>query len=101
VTIAAQSLLRAVRTLALVLAIFATLSVSIASTSHIDSSPNGCNICFVAHTVAFETPSAQPFCGPEMVGRATLVTLVIGYQACASQPSCSRGPPPAFASLAY
>ena len=99
--IAARSLPRAVRILILLLAIFATLSVSIASASHIDSSPNGCNICFVAHTVAFETPSAQPFCGPEMLGRAMLVTPVIGYKACASQPSCSRGPPPAFASLAY
>jgi len=86
---------RAARILILALAIFVTLGVSVASASHIDSSPNGCNICFVAHTVAFETPSAQPFCGPEMLGRATLVTPVIGYRACASRPSCSRGPPPA------
>jgi hypothetical protein len=92
---------RAVRILILTLAIFATLSVSVASASHIDSSPNGCNICFVAHTVAFETPSAQPVCGPEIMGRAPLVTPVIGYQACASRPSCSRGPPPRFVSLAY
>jgi len=93
VTLTAQSMPHSVRVVFLTLAILATLSVSVASASHIDSSPNGCNICFVAHTVAFETPSAQPFCGPEMVGRATLVAPVFGYRACDSRPSCSRGPP--------
>jgi hypothetical protein len=58
---------RALRIFILTLAILATLGGSVASASHVDSSPNGCNICFVAHAVAFETPSAQPFCGrPEM-----------------------------------
>jgi hypothetical protein len=87
---------RAVRTLVLALVILATLGVSVASASHIDSSPNGCNICFVAHTVAFETPSAQPFCGLEMLCRALFTPLVCGYIACAGQASCSRGPPVAF-----
>jgi hypothetical protein len=97
VTIAAQSMPRATRIPILALMIVAMLGLSIASASHIDSSPNGCNICFVAHTVAFETPSVQPFRGPEIVGRAPLVTPVVGYQTCTSQPSCSRGPPLASA----
>ena len=84
---------RALRVFILILVIGATLGISVASASHVDSSPNGCNICFVAHAVAFETPAAQPFYGPEIAGRATLVTPVFGYQACAGQPSCSRGPP--------
>jgi len=84
---------QAVRVFILALTILATLGISVASTSHFDSTPNGCNICFVAHTVAFETPSAQLFCGPGIVGRATLLSLVFAYQGCAGQPSCSRGPP--------
>jgi len=84
---------RAVRIFILALAILATLGVSVASASHVDSSPSGCNLCFIAHTVAFETPSAQLVYRPEIVGRATLVTPVFGYQPCAGQPSCSRGPP--------
>ena len=84
---------RALRILILVVAIAATLGLSVASASHVDSSPNGCNLCFVAHTVAFETPAAQPFYGPELVGLATLVSPVFGYRACAIKHSCSRGPP--------
>jgi hypothetical protein len=84
---------RALRVFILLLAIGATLGVSVASSTHIDSSPNGCNLCFVAHTVAYETPFVQPFCGPEVAGRTIPVTPVFGYQACAGQPSCSRGPP--------
>jgi hypothetical protein len=89
----AQSMPRALRIVILTLAIVATLGVSVASASHVDSSPNGCNICFVAHAVAFQTPVAQPFCGPELAGRTILVAPVFGYEACAGQPSCSRGPP--------
>jgi len=88
---------RAVRTLILALVILATLGISVASASHVDSSPNGCNICFIAHTVAFEAPAAQLLFGPEIVGRATLTPLVCGYLACAGQSSCSRGPPLASA----
>jgi hypothetical protein len=91
---------RAVRTLVLALVVLATLGVSVASASHIDSSPNGCNICFVAHTVAFETPSAQVFCGLEFLSRTALMPPVCGYIACAGQPSCSRGPPLASVFLA-
>lgn len=84
---------RAIRILLLMLTIGVMLGVSAASTSHVDSSPNGCNLCFVAHTVAFETPSAQVLFGPEIVGRATLATPVFGYQPCDGRSSCSRGPP--------
>ena len=84
---------RRARILILLLAIAATLGVSVASASHFDSSPNGCNLCFAAHTVAFETPSVQPFLGPELVGRSTVSAPVSGYQTCASDHSCSRGPP--------
>jgi hypothetical protein len=91
----------AVRILILALVTFVTLGVSVASAAHIDSSPNGCNICFVAHAVAFETPSAQPFCGPELLGRAAPIALVCGYQALSAQPSFSRGPPLALSSSAH
>jgi hypothetical protein len=74
------------------LAIVATLGVSVASASHFDPSPN-CNLCFAAHTVAFETPSVQPFLGPEIAGRAIVVPPASGYQACTGDHSCSRGPP--------
>jgi hypothetical protein len=77
----------------LILAIVATLGVSVASTSHVDSSPSGCNLCFVAHTVAFETPAAQLVFGPDLAGRAAVVTPVFRYQACAVPTSSSRGPP--------
>jgi hypothetical protein len=89
----AQSVSRIVRIFILVLAIVATLGVSVASASHFDSSPNGCNLCFVAHTVAFETPSAHPLYGPEIAGLAILAAPVFSYQACDARPSCSRGPP--------
>jgi hypothetical protein len=89
----ANSMPRVLRIFILLLAIGATLGVSVASATHIDSSPNGCNLCFVAHTVAYETPFAQPICAPEIAGRATVVTPVAGYQACACRASCSRGPP--------
>jgi hypothetical protein len=91
---------RSVRIFILALVVLATLGVSVASASHIDSSPNGCNICFVAHTVAFETPSAQPVCGLEMLGRTTLTPPVCGYLACAGRSSRSRGPPLASMYLA-
>jgi hypothetical protein len=87
---------RVLRIFILLLAIGAMLGVSVASASHVDSSPNGCNLCFVAHTVAYETPSAQPFCGPEIASRTTVVTPVFGYRECAGQSFCSRGPPLSF-----
>jgi hypothetical protein len=91
-----QQMPRALRILILTVAIVATLGLSVASAAHVDTSPNGCNICFVAHTVAFETPAVQLLCGPQIVGLATLVTPVFGYRACASKHSCSRGPPAIF-----
>ena len=84
---------RVLKIAVLILAIVATLGVSVASASHVDSSPNGCNLCFVAHTVAYETPAAHLIFGPEIVGRTTLVMPVSGYQACAEKTSSSRGPP--------
>jgi len=90
----ARSMPRAVRVLFLILAIVATLAVSSASAAHFDLSPGGCSICFVAHTVAVETPSIQPFSGPEILGRATVACYVSGYRACAGRTSSSRGPPP-------
>jgi hypothetical protein len=93
VSINVQHMPRAVRIILLTLAILATLGVSVASASHFDSSPNGCDLCFIAHTVAFETPSTHPFCGPQIVGLATVAPPVFGYRACATRHSCSRGPP--------
>jgi hypothetical protein len=77
----------------LILAIVATLGVSVASASHVDSSPSGCNLCFVAHTVAYETPAAHLVFGPVLVSHAAVVTPVFRYQACAVPTSLSRGPP--------
>jgi hypothetical protein len=93
-----QPALRRFRTFVLIWAFLAMLGLSTASASpaHFhgsSSSPNGCNICFTAHTVAFEAPAVQPVYGPEMAGSAILLLAVFGYQACAGQPSCSRGPP--------
>ncbi len=84
---------RAARLLILALAILAMLGVSTVSASHFDSSPNNCSICFVAHTVALETPSVQPFVGPELVGRTAPAAPVFGYRACTARPFSSRGPP--------
>jgi hypothetical protein len=93
VTLNVQQMPRALRILILTVAIVATLGLSVASAAHVDTSPDGCNICFVAHTVAFETPATQLFNGPQIVGLATLVPPVFGYRACVSKHSCSRGPP--------
>jgi hypothetical protein len=79
--------------LVIVVAIGAMLGASVASVSHVDSSPGGCNLCFVAHTVAFETPAAHLIFGPEVVGRTTVPAPEPVYQARAVQTSLSRGPP--------
>jgi len=87
------------RMLVLILTILATLNITLASTSpahlHLNQSPsqNRCELCFTAHTTTFETPAVQPFIGPAISGRAVLVLPFFGYQACNSQPHCSRGPP--------
>ncbi len=77
----------------IVFAIGAMLGASVASVSHVDSSPGGCNLCFVAHTVAYETPAAHLIFGPEMVGRTTAPAPEPAYQARAVPTSLSRGPP--------
>ena len=86
-------MLKILKIAVLVLAIVATLGVSVASASHVDSSPNGCNLCFVAHSVAFETPAAHLIFGPQIVGRTTVAAPEPDYQARAVQTSLSRGPP--------
>ena len=89
--------------LVLILTIAATLNITLASTSprhlHLNQSPsqNRCELCFTAHTTTFETPAAQPFFGPGIASRAVWILPFFGYQACNSQPHCSRGPP--FSSL--
>jgi hypothetical protein len=91
------------RLFVLILAIAATLNITLASTSpahlHLtsSSSQNRCDLCFTANTTAFETPAAQPIYGPEIAGRTALILPFFGYEACNSQPHCSRGPP--FSSL--
>ncbi len=84
---------RALRIAVLILAIVATLGVSVASASHVDSSPGGCNLCFVAHTVAFETPAAHLIFAPEILGAAPPADSGPDYLAHGSKPSFSRGPP--------
>jgi hypothetical protein len=82
----------------LILAIAATLNITLASTSpahlHLtSSSQNRCDLCFTVNTTAFETPAAQPIYGPEIAGRTALILPFFAYEACNSQPHCSRGPP--------
>jgi hypothetical protein len=88
---------RAFRIVVLILAITAFLTVSAAAASpahfHLNSSPNGCNICFTAHTAAYEAPALHLFQGPELEGRATVSLPLPGYQAQVSRTAFSRGPP--------
>jgi hypothetical protein len=85
--------------LVLILTILATLNITLASTSpghlHLNdsASQSRCDLCFTAHTTTFETPAVQAFIGPVISGRAVLILPFFGYQACNSQPHCSRGPP--------
>jgi hypothetical protein len=84
------------RILILVLIIATTLGLSVVSAAHVDASPNGCNICFVAHTVAYETPAVQPIHAPEILGFAAPVALIFGYRPYAFRQVSSRGPPSLF-----
>jgi hypothetical protein len=93
-----------IRLFVLILAIAATLNITLASTSpahlHLNSSPssqNRCDLCFTANTTAFETPATQPVYGPEIAGRTALILPFFGYEARNNQSHCSRGPP--FSSL--
>ena len=92
-TVTAQSMPRTARILILALAIFATLGLSVASATHIDSSPGDCTICFVAHTVAFETPAIHPLWVPGVVSLTFESAPVVGYRACGARHVSSRGPP--------
>jgi hypothetical protein len=86
------------RLFVLILAIAATLNITLASTSpahlHLNSSSSRCDLCFTAHSTTFETPAALPVYGPAIEGRATPLLPVFGYQACNSRIYSSRGPPP-------
>jgi hypothetical protein len=97
VSLYAPQMPRTLRTFVLLVAFVAMLGVATVSASpahfHADSSANGCNICFAAHTVAFETPSIQAILCPEPGGRAAPLVPVPAYHACAAQVSFSRGPP--------
>ena len=84
---------RVLKIAVLILAIVVTLGVSVASASHVDSSPGSCNLCFVAHTVAFETPASHLVFGPALIGRATVVVAAWHYQPRSIDTSLSRGPP--------
>jgi hypothetical protein len=86
------------KTLVVILALAATLNLTLASTSpahlHLNSSsPNRCELCFTANTTFFETPVALPAYGPDIAGRTALTTPFFGYEAYADEPHCSRGPP--------
>ena len=43
---------------------WATLGLSVALSFTCDSSPDDCNLCFAAHTVAFETPAVAALFWP-------------------------------------
>lgn len=94
----AESMPRAVRMSILMIVVAAFLGVATASASpahfHANSSPSGCDVCFVAHAAVVETPSLQLIHGPDIAGRATVLLPFFGYQAFSTQPHCSRGPPP-------
>jgi hypothetical protein len=97
-----ESVLRAIlksgRVFILLLAIAATLNITLASTSpahlHLDSSsPNRCDLCFTAHTTVFETPAVLPVYGPEIAARTAPILPFFGYEASEGRRHCSRGPP--------
>jgi hypothetical protein len=87
------------RVLVLILTILATLNITLASTSpthlHLNepAAQSRCELCFTAHTTAFETPAVLPVFGPAIAGRTAWVLPFFGYEACSYQRHCSRGPP--------
>jgi hypothetical protein len=88
----------AFRVFVLLLAIAATLNITLASTSpahlHLNSSsPTRCDLCFTANTTTFESPAVLPVYGPEITGRTAPALPFFGYQPRTCNRPCSRGPP--------
>jgi hypothetical protein len=82
----------------MVLAIFATLGVSMASTSashiHADSSGGQCDICITAHVVSLEARAVFNLLGSvEVFIRFAPPETVAGYQLLLASSASSRGPP--------
>jgi hypothetical protein len=82
----------------LIVAIFAMLGVSMASTSanhiHARSSGGQCDICVTAHVVSLEAQAVFHLVGAvEVFERLAPAVTVAGYQLLLASSSSSRGPP--------
>ena len=82
----------------LIVAIFAMLGVSMASTSanhiHARSSGGQCDICVTAHVVSLEAQAVFHFVGVvEVFERLSTPDTVAGYSLLLGSSSSSRGPP--------
>ena len=89
---------RTFRIAVIVLAILATLGVSMASesASHFHAKPpaSGCGICFTAHLSSGPAGSAQPVLNaPQLQGHFTPEAAFAGYHFLQSHTSLTRGPP--------
>jgi len=92
-----RQIARLLRALVVITALVAVLTVSTASSlpSHLHSGSAAarCDVCFTAHTAAYEAPSSHPVPIPQMQGRTTLLLPVSNYQPLSRKSSRSRGPP--------
>jgi hypothetical protein len=91
---------RAIRILALVLALFGLLGISAASAlpahahAHANTPANSCSICFAAHLTASEPVSPHIVCELKYRGRAAVPSSYFGYVPFCTRTSRTRGPPP-------
>jgi hypothetical protein len=60
---------------------------------HTGSAAARCDVCFTAHTTAYETAVVQSLPLPVLQGQATLLLPVFSYRPFSRQSSRSRGPP--------
>ena len=86
------------RAAVLIVAIFAMLGVSMASTSaahfHSRSTSGQCDVCVTAHVVSVEARAVFQFVGAVRVyERLAPGTAIAGYQLLLTRSSFSRGPP--------
>jgi hypothetical protein len=93
----ARSMPRTVRIIILAVALVAALGLATVSSSpahvHTKASPAGCDICFVAHAPAVETPALHLVHAPEIAGRAAPYLLFFEYEPESTRTLGSRGPP--------
>jgi hypothetical protein len=89
---------RALRIAVLLLAIVATLGVSMAAESpahfHLKQPANGCDLCFTAHLTARPAGSVvHVLPAPQTQSHFVSGAVALGYQSLQSKSSLTRGPP--------